>query len=52
MGLLSDIFDIDKETEQDIRDIIKIIGIIALIAGGAGAAGNVLELPFNNEKED
>lgn len=52
MGLLSEIFDIDKETEQDIRDIIKIIGIIALIAGGAGAAGNVLELPFNNEKED
>ena len=52
MGLLADLFDIDKETEQDIRDIIKIIGIIALIAGGAGAAGNVLELPFNNEKED
>lgn len=52
MGLLSDLFDIDKETEQDIKDIIKIIGIIALVAGGAGAAGNVLELPFNNEKED
>ena len=52
MGILADLFDIDKETEQDIRDIIKIIGIIALIAGGAGAAGNVLELPFNNEKED
>ena len=49
MGLLADLFDIDKETEQDIRDIIKIIGIIALIAGGAG---NVLDLPFNNEKED
>lgn len=52
MGLLSDLFDIDKETEQDIKDIIKIIGIIALVEGGAGAAGNVLELPFNNEKED
>ena len=52
MGLLSDLFDIDKETEQDIKDIIKIIGIIALVAGGAGAAGNVFELPFNNEKED
>ena len=52
MGLLADLFDIDKETEQDIKDIIKIIGIIALIAGGAGAAGNVLYLPFNNEKED
>ena len=52
MGLLADLFDIDKETEQDIKDIIRIIGIIALIAGGAGAAGNVLELPFNNEREE
>lgn len=52
MGLLADLFDIDKETEQDIKDIIKIIGIIALVAGGAGAAGNVLDLPFIDEKEE
>ena len=37
MGLLSDIFDIDEDTENDIKDILKFVGTIAtiLIAGGA-----------------
>ena len=37
MGLLSDVFDIDKETENDIKDVLKVFGTIAtiLIAGGA-----------------
>ncbi|WP_303836706.1 hypothetical protein [Ruminococcus flavefaciens] len=37
MGLLSDVFDIDKETENDIKDVLKVVGTIAtiLIAGGA-----------------
>ena len=37
MGLLSDIFDIEPETEQDIKDVLKVVGTIAtiLIAGGA-----------------
>lgn len=52
MGLLADIFKIDKDTEQDIKDIIKVIGIVALIIGGAGATGNIIDLPFNEEKED
>lgn len=52
MGLLSDIFDIDKDTEKDIKDIIKIIGIITLVIGGAGAVGDSLELPFDDKKED
>ena len=52
MGLLSDIFGIDKDTEKDIKDIIKIIGIIALVVGGAGAVGDSLELPFDDEKEE
>lgn len=51
MGLLSDIFDIDKETEKDIKDIIKAIAVIALVIGGAGATGSILELPFDNDKE-
>ena len=51
MGLLSDIFGIDKDTEKDIKDIIKIIGIITLVIGGAGA-GSLLELPCNDEKEE
>ena len=52
MGLLSDIFGIKKETEQDIRDVLKLIGIIVLVLGGAGATGNILDLPCNNEKEE
>ena len=52
MGLLSDIFDIDKDTEKDIKDIIKIIGLVALVIGGAGAVGDSLELPFDDEKEE
>lgn len=37
MGLLADIFDIEPETEQDIKDVLKVVGTIAtiLIAGGA-----------------
>ena len=37
MGLLSDVFDIDKETENEIKDVLKVVGTIAtiLIAGGA-----------------
>lgn len=37
MGLLSDLFDIDEDTEQDIKDVIKTVGVIAtiLLAGGA-----------------
>ena len=47
MGLLSAIFDIDK----DIKNIIKIIGMITLVIGGAGA-GSLLELPCNDENEE
>lgn len=52
MGLLSDLFDIDPETEKDIKDVIKAITVIALVVGGAGAVGDSLELPFDNEKEE
>ena len=36
MGILSEIFDIDKETENDIKDVLKFVGTIAtiLLAGG------------------
>ena len=52
MGLLADIFDIEPDTEQDIKDVIKAVGLIAILIGGAGAVGDSLELPFDNEKED
>lgn len=48
MGLLSDLFDVDPETEKDIKDIIKAISVIALVVGGAGAAGSSLDLPLND----
>lgn len=52
MELLADLFDIDSETEKDIKDVIKAIAVIALVVGGAGATGGILDLPFDDEKED
>ncbi len=52
MGLLADIFDLDEDTEKDIKDIVKAIGIIALVVGGAGAAGSIIDLPFNDNEEE
>lgn len=48
MGLLSDLFDVDPETEKDIKDVIKAITVIALVVGGADASGGSLDLPFND----
>lgn len=52
MGLLADIFDIDKDTEKDIKDVIKTITVIALVVGGAGATGSIIDLPLDEDKED
>ena len=52
MGLLADIFDLDENTEKDIKDIVKAIGIIALVVGGAGATGSIIDLPFNDNEEE
>ena len=52
MGILSDWFDVDPETEKDIKDVIKAVGLIAILIGGAGAAGGSLDLPFNDEEDD
>lgn len=52
MGLLAEIFDIDEDTEKDVKDLVKVISIIALVIGGAGATGTILDLPLNDEKED
>ncbi len=52
MGILSDWFDVDPETEKDIKDVVKAVGLIALLIGGAGAVGDSLELPFDDEKEE
>ena len=52
MGILSDWFDVEPETEKDIKDVIKAVGLIAILIGGAGAVGDSLELPFDDEKEE
>lgn len=52
MGILSDWFDVDPETEKDIKDVIKALGLIAILIGGAGAVSDSLELPFDDEKEE
>ena len=35
MGILSDWFDVDPETEKDIKDVIIAVGLIAILIGGA-----------------
>lgn len=49
MGLLAEIFDIEPDTEQDIKDVLKTVGVIAtlLIAGGA-----VDGIGCDDDKED
>ena len=49
MGLLADLFDIEPDTEQDIKDVLKAVGVIAtiLIAGGA-----VDGIGCDDDKED
>ncbi|MBQ8350240.1 MAG: hypothetical protein IJY19_11485 [Ruminococcus sp.] len=52
MGLLSDLFDVDPETEKDIKNIVKVIGLIALLLGGVSATETILDLPFSDDKEE
>ena len=46
MGILSDWFDVDPETEKDIKDVLKFVGTIATIL----IAGDVIGI--DEEKED
>lgn len=53
MGILSDWFDVDPDTEDTIKDVVKAVGLIALLLGGAGAAGDSHDLPFEEyDRED
>ena len=49
MGLLADIFDIEPDTEQDIKDDLKTGGVIANIKI---AGGPVDSIDCDNDKED
>lgn len=53
MGILSDWFDVDPDTEDTIKDVVKAVGLIALLLCGAGAAGDSHDLPFEEyDRED
>ena len=46
MGLLADLFDIEPDTEQDIKDVLKTVGTIATILLAGGVIG------FDDDKEE
>lgn len=52
MGLLADIFDIDSQTEKDIKDVLKVVGFIATVIIAGGAAEDISALPLNNNDEE
>ena len=52
MGMLSRIFKIDKETEQEIKAILKYMSAIVLIVAAGKAGVELGALPFDESKED
>ncbi len=52
MGLLTDIFDIDPQTEKDIKNVLKVVGFIATVVIAGGAADDISVLPFNNNENE
>lgn len=51
MGMLSKIFKIDKETEQEIKAILKYMSAIALIVAAGKTGVELGALPFDEDKE-
>ena len=49
MGLLADLFDIEPDTEQDIKDVLKTVGVIATILFAGGAINGI---DCDDDKED
>ena len=49
MGLLSDLFGMDEDTEKDIKDVLKTVGVIATILFAGGAIDGI---GCNDDKED
>lgn len=52
MGLLADIFDIDSQTEKDIKDVLKVVGFIATVIIAGGTVQDISALPFNENEEE
>ena len=49
MGLLSDLFGMDEDTEQDIKDVLKTVGVIVTILFAGGAIDGI---DYDSDKED
>ncbi|WP_295071721.1 hypothetical protein [Ruminococcus sp.] len=49
MGLLSDLFGMDEDTEKDIKDVLKTVGVIATILFAGGAIDGI---GCNDDKEE
>ena len=49
MGLLSDLFGMDEDTEEDIKDVLKTVGVIATILFAGGAIDGI---GCNDDKEE
>ena len=51
MGMLSKIFKIDNETEQEIKAILKFASAIVLVLAAGKAGVEFGALPFDEDKE-
>lgn len=51
MGMLSKIFKIDKETEQEIKEILRFVSAIVLVVAAGKAGIELGALPFDDDKE-
>ena len=51
MGMLSRIFNMDKETEREIKEILKFVSAIILIVAAGKAGVELGALPFDDDKE-
>ena len=51
MGMLSKIFKLDKETEQEIKSILKFVSAIVLVVAAGKAGVEIGSLPFGADGE-
>ena len=49
MGLLSDLFGMDEDTEKDIKYVLKTVGVLATILFAVGAIDGI---GCNDDKEE
>lgn len=50
MGMLSKLFNVDKETEEDIKEILKFVSAIVLIIAAGKTGVELSALPFDEEE--